>query len=246
VYFDRLGFVQDFLSWFGLDESPLVVRDYLNGKRTLKEIALSMAKSPVNKLVTGLGPIIKTPAELLYGKSSYPDAFKMRSIRDRWQYLADSLGLGNEYKLLAGKPMQTYGTGNRVEGYWKSWEESFIYKADPMQSAYYDILDAKNRYLKEKGEESSGTFTYTPRSNALYNFKLAVRYKDKEAARQALTEYAELGGTNRGLEQSLKTMNPMYGLNKEEQVEFIQYLDTEERGKLLRAIKYYETVLMGK
>lgn len=246
IYFDRLGFVQDFLSWFGLDESPLVVRDYLNGKRTLKEIALSMAKSPVNKLVTGLGPIIKTPAELLYGKSSYPDAFKMRSIRDRWQYLADSLGLGNEYKLLAGKPMQTYGTGNRVEGYWKSWEESFIYKADPMQSAYYDILDAKNRYLKEKGEESSGTFTYTPRSNALYNFKLAVRYKDKEAARQALTEYAELGGTNRGLEQSLKTMNPMYGLNKEEQVEFIQYLDTEERGKLLRAIKYYETVLMGK
>lgn len=246
IYFDRLGFVQDFLSWFGLDESPLVVRDYLNGKRTLKEIALSMAKSPVNKLVTGLGPIVKTPAELLYGKSSYPDAFKMRSIRDRWQYLADSLGLGNEYKLLAGKPIQTYGTGNRIEGYWKSWEESFIYKADPLQSAYYDILDAKNRYLKEKGEESSGTFTYTPRSNALYNFKLAVRYKDKEAARQALTEYAELGGTNRGLEQSLKTMNPMYGLNKEEQVEFIQYLDTEERGKLLRAIKYYETTLIGK
>lgn len=246
VYFDRLGYVQDFLGWFGLDESPLVVRDFLNGKRTLKEIAVSMAKSPVNKLVNGLGPIIKTPAELLYGKQMYPDAFKMRSIRDRWQYLADSVGLGNEYKMLSGKPMQTYGTGSRTEGYWKSWEETLFYKADPLQSGYYDTLDAKQRFLMKKGEQSTGTFTYTPRSNALYNFKLALRYKDREAARNALGDYIKLGGTDKGLEQSMRTMNPVYGLNAEEQKEFIQYLDTEERIKLIRAIKYYETTLLGK
>ena len=39
IYFDRLGFVQDFLEWFGIDESLLMVRDWLNGKRTRKRSA---------------------------------------------------------------------------------------------------------------------------------------------------------------------------------------------------------------
>lgn len=244
LYFDRLGFVQDFLGWFGLDESPLVVRDWLNGKRTIKEIAVDMAKSPLNKLIGGLGPVLKTPAEIIWGKTIYPDAFKPRSIRDRWEYLANSLGLANEYKALAGKPVQTYGTGNRAEGYWRSWGESLIYKADPLQSSYYDILDEKYRFMRKKGKDNNASY-YSPKSNALYNFKLSIRYKDKEAARKYLTEYAQLGGTSKGLEQSLKAMNPLNGLNKEEQVEFVKSLNSEDRAKLIRAIRYYETTLMG-
>ena len=243
VYFDRLGFIADFLEWFGLDEWPKDVADWLNGKRTLKEIATDMAKSPLNKAINGIGPLLKTPMETLLKVQLFPDAFKPRTVRDRWQFLSNSLGLGNEYRYLAGKPMQTYG-GSRTEGYWKSWEQAFVYKADPGESAYFDILDEKRRFMKKLNKPEG--YSTSPKSDALYNLKLAVRYKDKEAFEQYLSRYAELGGTAKGLEQSLKAMSPLNGLNKDEQKLFIDSLSTEGKYKALRAYQYYETVILGK
>lgn len=245
LYFDRLGFVQDFLAWFGLDETPLYVKDYLNGKRTLKDIAVDMAKAPVNKLVQGIGPTLKTPAELITGKQTFPDIFKGRPIRDRGEYLAKSLGLENEYRMLAGKPVQTFGTGKRAEGYWKTWRGALVYDADPGQGAYWDTVELKKKYMKKLGKLSEGYFQ-SPKGDALYNFKLAVRYKDKKAAEKYLTEYAMYGGTKRGIEQSLKSMHPLYGLKREEQINFIKSLNGEDREKLIRSVQFYEDVLLGK
>lgn len=243
LYFDRLGFVQDFLSWFGMDEAPLTAKDLINGKMTLKEFAVESAKAPVNKLWQSLGPHIKLPVEEALGSRTYPDVFKPGRIRDRWQYLAESFGLGNEYKQLAGKPVPTI-EGSRGRGYFGSLRDVFTYSADPGQSAYYDILDEKRRYMKKLNKPDG--YSTSPRSDALYNFKLSIRYKDKEAARKYLLEYVMLGGTDKGLAQSLKTMDPLYGLNDEEKIAFVVSLNTEDRQKLVRALQYYQTVLLGK
>lgn len=243
LYFDRLGFVQDFLSWFGLDEAPLTAKNLINGKMSLKEFAVESAKAPVNKLWQSLGPHIKLPVEEALGSRTYPDVFKPGRIRDRWQYLAESFGLGNEYKQLAGKPVPTV-EGSRGRGYFGSLRDIFTYSADPGQSAYYDILDEKYKYMKKLNKPEG--YSASPRSEALYNFKLSLRYKDKEAARKYLLEYAMLGGTVKGLAQSLKTMDPLYGLNDEEKIAFVVSLNTEDRQKLVRALQYYQTVLLGK
>ena len=246
IYFDRLGFVHDFLAWFGIDEAPLTkVKQLIDGKVTVKEFATESIKATANKLYQSLGPHLKLPiVELPTGLRTYPDVFKPGRIRDRWQYLADSFGLGNEYKMLAGKPMPTV-EGSRAEGYWKSWRGAFVCEADPGQSAYYDMQDEKRRYMKKINKYSEGYYS-SPRSDALYNFKMAVRYKDKEAAKKYLTEYAMLGGTLKGLNQSMRSLHPLYGLNMEEQIAYVKTLDTEDRLKLVRALVYYETVLLGK
>ncbi len=243
IYFERLGFVQDFLEWFGIDESLLMVRDWLNGKRTLKEIGEDMAKSPFIKLVNSIGPVFKTPAELLMGYSLFPDFSKPRKIRDRWEYIFDNLGLENEYRYLTGKPVQTFG-GSRTEGYWRTWRGAFIYSADPAQSAYYDTLDEKRRFMKKLNKPEG--FSISPKSNALYNYKLSIRYKDKEAAQRYLMEYIQLGGTKKGLASSIESMHPLYGLSKKEQAEFVRSLDAEDKQKLIAALRYFETTLKGR
>jgi hypothetical protein len=227
-----------------MDDAPLVVPELINGKVTPKEFAINFVKAPVNKLVQSVGPTVKWPVELILGKSLFPDVFKTRSIRDRVEYIANSLGLGNEYKMIAGKPVPTI-QGSRGMGYLGTAQDIFTYSADPGQSAYYDTLDAKRKFQKKINKLNEGSFT-SPKGNALHNFKLAVRYKDTKAARKYLLEYAALGGTSKGLEQSLRTMDPLYGLSKDDKISFIKSLNGEEKQKLVRAMMYYQGVLLGK
>ncbi len=78
--------------------------------------------------------------------------------------------------------------------------------------------------------------------------KTAIRYKDKDAALKYLDEYFENGGTAKGIEQSIRMLNPMYGYTGkdtfEKGQEFINSLSYEEKEKLKIAQEYYENDLM--
>jgi hypothetical protein len=223
----------DFLEWFGLDSPANDVRDFLNGRRTIKEIVVDMAKSPINKIVNAITPAYKVPAELATGKKLFPDVFKPSTVRDPADYIAQSLGLQNEFRALTGRPSKPYK---------ESLAGLVEYRSDPEQAAYYYILDEKRRFLKKIGKGGEGSFS-SPRSESLRNYKLALRYKDKEAAKKYLTEYVLLGGTDRGLNQSLSSMNPLYGLNKDEQTVFIESLNGEDRERLVKALKFFTETL---
>lgn len=235
LYFSRLGALQDFLDWFGADTPVQYVQDYLSGKKGIKEIAADMAKDPLNKVAGALGPHITIPLGLLTQSQLYPDATKPRHIYDRWQYLFDSFGLGNEYKGITGKP---------TPGYIKSISDIFLYKSDPYQSGYYATLDEKARFQKKIHKSSEG-WRQNERGEALRNVKLALRYQDKEAARHHLIEYLALGGTAEGLERSLQTLDPLYGLTIDEKIAFINQLDAEGKRSLAKALEYYSRVIGG-
>jgi hypothetical protein len=235
ISFNRLGALGDILEWFGLDAALYMVADLLNGKKSLKEVAIDMAKAPVNVAASGITPFIKVSSELALNRSLYPDVFKPGTIRDMGIYIAKSLGIDNEYKALMGKPSP---------GYTKSIPEFFIYKTDPGQTAYSEIFDEKKRFLKKNNRESTG-FWLTPRGNALYNIRLAVRYKDQEAMKKYMAEYVVLGGKQRGMESSFRAMHPLFGLNKDDREKFTGELDSEGLSNLEKAIKFYEEMLGG-
>ncbi len=233
INFTRVGALGDFLQWFGLDAFPLQVSRWASGKRTLREIALEMAKSPVNVVAQGITPVAKTPAELVSRRVLFPDIFKPRAMRDRGYYLAQSVGLENEYKEVAGLPS---------EGYEKSLAQFFVYRADPGQNAYSDILQEKSRFLEKIGKSSEGAFI-SPKSNALYNLRLAIRYKDTNAKEKFMEEYLSLNGTPEGVRDSLKRMHPLGGLSKRDARDFTETLDAEDKDKLAKAIHFHENVL---
>jgi hypothetical protein len=244
IYFSRLGALGDLLEWFGLDTAPQNVADFLNGEKSLKEIAVEIAKAPVNVFVSGLSPFAKIPAELLSKQSFFPDVFRPRVIRDEGLHIARGLGLENEYTAVAGKPSR---------GYADSVGLLFYYKIDPKQGAYADIMEERQRFLKSKGKEARG-FWLTPRSNALYDVKVALRYGDKQAAKASFQKYMNLVNPQSkadfkkaldGVSQSLLSLNPISGLSKEEQIEFVSGLNAEDRRKLVNALSFYTETLLG-
>src|SRR3990167_5836661 len=99
----------------------------------------------------------------------------------------------------------------------------------------------KRRFMQ--GIQKGGDFQAiaTPKSTAIYNYKTAIRYKDKEAAEKYLLEYANLGGTREGFKSSLGSLDPMSGLNSKEEKQFRESLSEDDRVRLDRAIKFYKT-----
>ena len=235
IYFNRLGSMGDFLEWFGLDDSAKYVDNWMKGRMTLSDIAKDMAKSPINVMVQGVNPFMKLGAEELMGRSLFPNVFKPAMIRDRGFHLARAFALENEYKAAMGIPS---------EGYANTMSAFVYYKTDSGQVAYGEIQELKHEFLKKLGKGYEG-FILTPRSQALYNLKLALRYGDEEGFVRYATEYEQHGGTPQGLDKSLAMMEPLAGLKPQEAAEFIKGLSADERDKLLKSYDFYETVLLG-
>ncbi len=235
IHFSRIGALGDFLEWFGLDAAPQTVNDWLSGKKTLLETAEDMAKNPVNTVVQGINPFVKVPFELAMRQSIFPDVFKTGMIRDRGLYLARSLGLENEYKAVVGIP---------YEGFVSTLPQIFYYKADPGQGAYSEIQSLKRDFMEKIGKGYDG-WMLTPKGQALYNIKLAIRYKDEEALLKSLEEYVALGGNNQGFKESIKAMEPLHGLKPKEQKAFIESLSVEDLERLEKAEIFYEKTLKG-
>lgn len=235
LYFNRIGALGDYLEWFGLDSAPNDVMKWFRGEKTLKEIAIDMVKSPINVIVSGLTPLVKTPVEVITQRTLFPDAFKPGTIRDRGFYLARLLALENEYKEIAGLPSKAYA---------ESIKNFFLYSEDPNQGGYYDIQEKKRRWLQEQGKGAEG-FWLTPKGNALYNLKLAIRYQDLEATNKYMYEYYTLGGTAKGIKESLERMHPLAGLSGSDKSLFLSSLSAGEAKRLEKAMEFYYKTLRG-
>lgn len=252
VYFTRLGALGDFLEWFGNEFSPHTVADFLSGKKSLKEVAEMMAKGPPEEIIRGLSPFHKLPFELATRQALFPEVFNPSLIRDRGLYLARQVGLENEYSALAGKPSEPYK---------ETIPLFFAYKTDPNQLAYRKILDTKRDFMRKIGKKAEG-FWLTARGNALYNLKLAHRYKDEKAKKKYLSKYidyyiSEGRATGRplaeiekaiaqGLHRSLSNMHPLSGMNEYERMQFRNSLTQEDREALVKAIMFFNEVLLGR
>jgi hypothetical protein len=246
-YFSRLGTLDDFISWVGLDYTPELARDWLQGKETFKETLKKQGeqtlKAPINKLVGGGIPFTKLLFETLSRRSTFPDIFKQGTVRDKWLHVARSIGLENEYKLMAGQPSKGYG---------KSVKDVFVYTIDPNEASYRNVFDMKNDYLKKLGKSSEG-FWLTQSGDALYNLKLAVKYNDKEAFAKYFSKYATLMGQQgkgkeqviAGIKSTLSTMHPLYGMDRNIKIGFISSLNKDEQDELVNAVKFYNETLLG-
>lgn len=104
--------------------------------------------------------------------------------------MARSLGLEHEFRAVTDRPDRPYR---------ESWSDLLVYKYDLGESAYWRIKELVHAYRKKLGEAGEGSFS-SPRSNALWNAKRALRYGDADAYAGYLLRYRELGGTARRLE----------------------------------------------
>lgn len=239
IYFNRIGALGDILEWFGLDAAPKQVDKWLKGKATLQEIAKEMgedaAKGPLNVIASGSVPFAKLALETATRRSTFPDVTKPTTIRDRGLHLARSFGLENEFIAATGKPSK---------GYPYSVGKMVAYSVDPLEGSYRDVFELKSEFLKKLGKSAEG-FWLTPKGDALYNMKLALRYGDNDAFAKYAGEYLQLGGTREGMTDSLKRMEPLGGMNSKEKAAFVASLKPDDQEKVARAYKFFQHTLLG-
>ena len=228
AYFSRIGALGDYLEWFGLDDAPQQYKDFMTGRKTLKEITKDMVLAPVNKVVQGITPLIKVPVEFLTRKTFFPDVISPRIIKDRSLYIAQQLRLAEEYKIIMDMPRKDY-----------DWTKLFLYKSDPDEAAYHDAFDMKRNFLKEKGKSGEG-YWISDQGNNLYNMKMAIRYEDKELAEKYFLDYIANGGDPSTLQTTMDTLSPFSNMNKIDLGEFLLSLNSEEQATVKKAYGFYK------
>ena len=218
--FTKVGSLVELMEWFGLEDA----------KWTTDDIS-----APLNKITSMVGPQFKLPFEMATGQSLYPDITKPTKVRDRWELFFNSFGLNDIYKVASGKPNK---------GAKDILINGLTYKYDYKDTCYYEIISLKYQF---KGDESYGGGNFTPKSNALYYMKQAMKYDDKEKAVKYAEDYFKAGGTAKGFKQSMAYLNPMYGFTskttQEKGEQFIASLSETEKIKFKIAMNYYENDL---
>jgi hypothetical protein len=83
-------------------------------------------------------------------------------------------------------------------------------------------------------------------ADALYYHKQALRFGDFEAAEKYLRQYAELGGTRKGLKASIRLAEPTARVPKKLRRQFMFSLSPSERQTLQAAQRWYRTVYQSR
>lgn len=224
----------DYGEWFGLNTLPNNIERLSNKEISLGDLAGDMVRSPYAKILNGISPGIKIPMAFFTGREYNADTGKTMPIRDFPQYMARTMGAEAAYNIVSGKPHRPIG---------KELETGFISRQDPEENAYSFIQEKKSEWNKKMGRGGAGDY-YTPRSKYYQDYKRALRYKDPEAARAALSELRALGVNRKDLEKSLESAKPLYGIPKREIQAFLKSLSKEERIRLQEANKYYRKTFM--
>ena len=224
------GALSDALDWFGAAGFPEDYRLLVEGKKSWSDLAAQAALAPFQKIIKGARPVEKTLGEALVGKTIFPDITKPRPIRDQWEHLFRAVSLDMPYRYFAGKP--TRGAGTDILGV-------VAYTSDPGESAYYDFGSNARTWLENNNVEVP-SITPTRRSNALYYYKQAIKYGDKEAAERYLAEYKKEGGNRKMMMQSVRKMRPITMVPRKYRRKFMDSLSPSDRETMQRANDWWK------
>lgn len=220
------GALGDFTEWFGLNTLVNLYPKYRDGQITLGEIATEMAKAPLNKVVSGLRPDVKSTFEIATGKSLYPDFTQPRSMA-RDELAAGVVGMKDEYRAAKGLVTQD---GTRARPHYL---QRLIGASDAKQNALQEIYDLRDTFLRQQGkaviDRGGGAG-----STAFTNMRRAAEANDMGAFKEAKAAYLAEGKKAKNFGDSLKRLDPIASRLDDRAERLFQYkfLTGEQRTKL--------------
>jgi hypothetical protein len=114
-----------------------------------------------------------------------------------------------------------------------------VYESDPGENAYHDIKQQVGRFLEKHGREQT-TAEPTERSKALYYFRQAMKYRDREAVDKYKAEYLKAGGKPENLYQSIKRQHPLAGMPLHMRQQFLTSLSAQDLDNIKLAVDWYK------
>lgn len=230
------GALSDALGWFNLHDFPSDVEDLATGKTTVYKWLAEGGLEPANKLIQGVRPDVKVPVEMMTKRQLYPEFWRPRLVRDRWEHAARVFSAEKLYRHAAGKPIRGDSVAARVMN---DLASVFTYTADPGEMAYHDTRALVSEFLKDKGIERP-MVDPTSRSNALYYYKQAIKFGHVEAAERYLEKYKAMGGKMKYLKVSIKRAHPLANLPRKKRTQFFNRITARDKDVIKRATKWYK------
>jgi hypothetical protein len=225
----------DFLEWLGLGDYPADVRDVAQGRATVLEKGAEAVRAPLGQIVGSWEPATKTAAELLMGRSFFPDPFNPRPIRDRAQYLAQQYSVGRLYSEVMRIPTRP---NEPVLGL-------LTQMTDPGEAAYFATRALAGKWKEqERGQPPYAGGEFTDKMNALYYYRQALKWGEPDKAQYWYRKYLEEGGTRAKARESIKRADPLGGLSAADRRAFLKGLSEEDRTMVDRAERWYRDALV--
>lgn len=228
------GAFADFLEWVNLSDYPSDIADLVKGTKSLADQFVEGAEGPINRVINSWEPVTKTAAELLTGRSMYPNAFKPRVVRDRGGQAARAVTLGWLYDKVTDKPMRP---GNLAT-------DLLLYRTDPGEAAYFRVREKAGDWLEQQNK-GRNLGNPTKKENALYYWRKSLQWGEPEKAERWLQRYYALGGTRKSAVGSIKRAAPLSPIAVHDRRRFLASLTPEERESLTLAEQWYQRTYHG-
>jgi hypothetical protein len=84
----------------------------------------------------------------------------------------------------------------------------------------------------------------TPRSKALHDWRLALKFGDRDAERKALDRMDELGIDFEARRSSVRNAHPLGSISIKDRAAYLDTLSADERRQLDEAIDWYEATYL--
>ena len=230
------GALSDLMGWFGYDDVLAALSHISKGRGSWRDVAEAVYQAPINRLVNGLTPTFKVPGEAAAGRSFFPDLFNPRLIRDGWRHLFRAVQVEPVYDYLLGRPSP--GAGHVLM-------TTFVDARHTGYSAYAKIRGEAYQWLRAvEGEEGAPLYA-SQRGNAYFFYRMALKFKDTEAAARYRAELRRLKVKPEMMRAMLKRAHPLGMLNSRERRKFLRTLTPEEERSLRRAIAWWKETYVG-
>lgn len=200
------------------------------GQETPEDLAMGAFKNFISKAYSGITPTIKTPIELLFGISTFPDPTNIRDT-PRDTIIASTLGMNDLYNEAKGLVLKD-GSSAR-EHMLMRWVFGV---SNANANALSEQYDLSAKFLKIKGENApSGGGLSEHR-----NIKLSLQNNNKRAFNDAIRLYLEDDKDFSSFDAIMKRLDPIPGRLKDEiEQEYIDdFLTPEQRVRYGEVRKY--------
>lgn len=238
MYFNDMSSFYQLFNYMGFDgpaDAYNDLKEVINGKMPIGDKVKEIATATTSSFLNGMAPFYKPVMEAIVGKSIYPDISKPSTVRDPWEHIFKSVALDNEYRLAVGKPLPD-------GSYLKTFQKAFVNSVVPGEAALWDVYDMKERYYSSIGKTGYSGSSRDPKATAIYNYKVALKLGDTQAAEQSLKQYAIYGGTKATFKASMSALDPLFGMSTVDKSAFVKGLTEDERLKYNTATEYYKSI----
>ena len=236
------GALSDVARWIGMEDALAALDHVRSGRGEIGDVFEAIASGFVNTVTQGVTPIVKMPLEMLLGIETFPDVTTPRQMRSRTQYMIRGLGLDVATDLFGAGT----NTGRPTQGGLHILSKLLVDRRPADYAAYSQVRSLGYKFKDHVQGGKTFLGAMTPEEEALYNYRLSLRFGDSSSSKRWRQRMLDLKITTSRRREMLQRAKPLGMLTQKQKRQFLGTLTPADRRALRRAEVYWRETYAGK